>query len=181
MRRDDFVAPGAPHQIARFIDWLEWQADRHCEQRLQVQRRETSTSLTAARGTHVRAGPTRSCRSSTASRPRCRADLIHAGETCAARPRSVRLILGAGWPPGRRGRLVRWRWFSAGRSRTLSNFPERRTERVAFRSDQPSHFRLQEFQHKVFEEFQRKVFEQFAAVADRFDGAEARVDARLMR
>jgi len=37
MRKDDVIAPMAPHQIARFIDWLEWQAARHYEQRLQVQ------------------------------------------------------------------------------------------------------------------------------------------------
>jgi len=37
MRMDDVVAPMAPHQIARFIGWLESQAARHYEQRLQVQ------------------------------------------------------------------------------------------------------------------------------------------------
>ena len=39
MRTDDVVAPLSPHQIARFIDWLEWQATRHYEQRLEVQRK----------------------------------------------------------------------------------------------------------------------------------------------
>jgi hypothetical protein len=34
---DDVVAPMSPHQIARFIDWLEWQATRHYEQRTAVQ------------------------------------------------------------------------------------------------------------------------------------------------
>jgi hypothetical protein len=36
MRTDDVVAPMSPHQIARFIDWLESQAARHYEQRLQL-------------------------------------------------------------------------------------------------------------------------------------------------
>jgi len=36
MRKDDVVAPMSPHQIARFIDWLEAQAARHYEQRLQL-------------------------------------------------------------------------------------------------------------------------------------------------
>jgi len=39
MRKDDVVAPMSPHQIARFIGWLEWQAARHYEQRLQVTRK----------------------------------------------------------------------------------------------------------------------------------------------
>ena len=39
MRKDDVVAPMPPHQIALFIDWLESQAARHYEQRLQVQRK----------------------------------------------------------------------------------------------------------------------------------------------
>ncbi len=36
MRKDDVVAPLSPHQIARFIGWLEWQAARHYEQRLEL-------------------------------------------------------------------------------------------------------------------------------------------------
>ena len=36
MRTDDVVAPLSPHQIARFIDWLESQAARHYEQRREV-------------------------------------------------------------------------------------------------------------------------------------------------
>jgi hypothetical protein len=36
MRKDDVVAPMSPHQIARFIGWLEWQAARHYEQRREV-------------------------------------------------------------------------------------------------------------------------------------------------
>ena len=39
MRTDDVVAPLSPHQIARFIDWLESQAARHYEQRIQVTRK----------------------------------------------------------------------------------------------------------------------------------------------
>jgi hypothetical protein len=39
MRKDDVVAPMPPHQIARFIAWLESQASRHYEQRLHVQER----------------------------------------------------------------------------------------------------------------------------------------------
>jgi hypothetical protein len=38
MRKDDVVAPLSPHQIARFIGWLEMQAARHYEQRLVVRR-----------------------------------------------------------------------------------------------------------------------------------------------
>jgi hypothetical protein len=33
MQKDDVVAPMSPHQIARFIGWLESQAARHYEQR----------------------------------------------------------------------------------------------------------------------------------------------------
>lgn len=36
MSNDGIVAPMSPHQIARFIGWLEWQADHHYEQRLKV-------------------------------------------------------------------------------------------------------------------------------------------------
>jgi hypothetical protein len=36
MHNDGIVAPLSPHQIARFIRWLEWQAARHYEQRLKV-------------------------------------------------------------------------------------------------------------------------------------------------
>jgi hypothetical protein len=36
MRNDGIVAPMSPHQIARFIGWLESQAARHYEQRLQL-------------------------------------------------------------------------------------------------------------------------------------------------
>lgn len=36
MRKDDVVAPLSPHQIARFIDWLESQAARHYQQRLEL-------------------------------------------------------------------------------------------------------------------------------------------------
>jgi hypothetical protein len=38
MQKDGVVAPMSSHQIARFIDWLESQAARHYEQRLQVTR-----------------------------------------------------------------------------------------------------------------------------------------------
>jgi hypothetical protein len=38
MNKDGAVAPMSPHQIARFIDWLEWQVDRHYEQRLRLKR-----------------------------------------------------------------------------------------------------------------------------------------------
>jgi hypothetical protein len=38
MSKDDIVAPMPPHQIARFIGWLESQAARHYEQRLQLKR-----------------------------------------------------------------------------------------------------------------------------------------------
>jgi len=36
MRKDDVVAPLSPHQIARFIDWLDAQAASHYEQRLRL-------------------------------------------------------------------------------------------------------------------------------------------------
>jgi hypothetical protein len=38
MRNDGIVAPTSPHQIARFIGWLESQAAHHYEQRLQLKR-----------------------------------------------------------------------------------------------------------------------------------------------
>ena len=38
MIRDDIFSPMSPHQIARFIRWLEWQADRHYEQRLELRK-----------------------------------------------------------------------------------------------------------------------------------------------
>ena len=33
MHKDDVIAPMSPHQIARFIGWLEAQAAHHYEQR----------------------------------------------------------------------------------------------------------------------------------------------------
>ena len=39
MRKDDVVAPLSPHQIARFIGWLEWQAARHYERRRELKSR----------------------------------------------------------------------------------------------------------------------------------------------
>ena len=36
MPKDDILAPMPPHQVARFIGWLESQADRHYEQRLRL-------------------------------------------------------------------------------------------------------------------------------------------------
>ena len=42
MRKDDVVAPLSPHQIARFIGWLEWQAARHYEQRREVKEKGMS-------------------------------------------------------------------------------------------------------------------------------------------
>ena len=39
MRKDDVVAPMSPHQIARFIGWLESQAAHHYEQRQKVRQK----------------------------------------------------------------------------------------------------------------------------------------------
>jgi hypothetical protein len=36
MRKDDVVAPMPPHQIARFIGWLESQAAHHYQQRVKL-------------------------------------------------------------------------------------------------------------------------------------------------
>ena len=36
MQKDDVVAPMSPHQIARFIGWLESQAAHHYEQRTRL-------------------------------------------------------------------------------------------------------------------------------------------------
>jgi hypothetical protein len=36
---DDVIAPMSPHQMARFIGWLEYQAARHYEQRSQVRQK----------------------------------------------------------------------------------------------------------------------------------------------